>query len=138
MTHSKVLTAWRPWVLAALVATLLLALVPLLGSALDIASPALAAEGEAAAAASGEIGGYEARIAADPKDFDARLEIAMALFGGGERKTAVDHLLEILSHDLNWNDDAARKQLLEFFEAMGPTDPLTLSARRRLSSLIFS
>ncbi|HJM50126.1 MAG TPA: cytochrome ubiquinol oxidase subunit I [Alphaproteobacteria bacterium] len=54
MTHSKVLTAWRPWVLAALVATLLLALVPLLGSALDIASPALAAEGEAAAAASGE------------------------------------------------------------------------------------
>jgi putative thioredoxin len=91
-----------------------------------------------AAAASGEIGGLEARIAANPKDFEARLELAMALFGSGERETAVDHLLEILSHDLNWNDDAARKQLLEFFEAMGPTDPLTLSARRRLSSLLFS
>ena len=93
---------------------------------------------EQAAAASGEVGGLEARIAADPNDFEARLELAQALFGTGDRETAIDHLLEILGRDLNWNDDAARKQLLELFEAMGPTDPLTLSARRRLSSLLFS
>ncbi|MEE2981287.1 MAG: thioredoxin [Pseudomonadota bacterium] len=93
---------------------------------------------EQAAAASGEVGGLEARIAANPNDFNARLELAKALFGAGDRETAVDHLLEILGCDLNWNDDAARIQLLELFEAMGPTDPLTLSARRRLSSLLFS
>ena len=60
------------------------------------------------------------------------------MFGNGQRETAIDHLLEIMRRDRAWNDEAARKQLLEMFEAMGPADPLTASARRRLSSLMFS
>jgi putative thioredoxin len=50
----------------------------------------------------------------------------------------VDELLEIVRRNRGWNEEAARKQLVKLFEAMGPTDPLTLSARRRLSSLLFS
>ncbi len=91
-----------------------------------------------AAGKSGEVAGLEARIAADGADHQARLDLAMALFGAGQREAAVDHLLEIMTRDMAWNDEAARKQLLEFFEAMGPTDPLTVAARRRLSSLLFS
>ncbi len=91
-----------------------------------------------AAGKSGEVAGLEARIAADGNDHQARLDLAMALFGTGEREAAVDHLLEIMTRAMAWNDEAARKQLLEFFEAMGPTDPLTVAARRRLSSLLFS
>jgi putative thioredoxin len=60
------------------------------------------------------------------------------LFGAGDREEAVDELLSLFKRDREWNDQAARKQLVKFFEAMGPTDPLTLSARRRLSSLMFS
>ena len=91
-----------------------------------------------AAGRSGEVGGLEARVASNANDHQARLDLAVALFGGGERETAIDHLLEIMTRDMAWNDEAARKQLLEFFEALGPTDPLTLAARRRLSSLLFS
>src|SRR5204863_11849 len=58
--------------------------------------------------------------------------------GGGEREAAVEELLTLFRSDRKWNEEAARKQLVKFFEAMGPTDPLTLSARRRLSSLMFS
>jgi putative thioredoxin len=50
----------------------------------------------------------------------------------------VDELLEIVRRARNWNEDAARKQLVKLFEAMGPADPLTVSARKRLSSILFS
>jgi putative thioredoxin len=60
------------------------------------------------------------------------------LFGAGQRDEAIDELLTLFRRDREWNEQAARKQLVKFFEAMGPTDPLTLSARRRLSSLMFS
>jgi len=60
------------------------------------------------------------------------------LFAGGDREGGVDQLLEIIRLNRAWNEEAARKELVKFFEAMGPTDPLTLSARRRLSSLLFS
>ena len=58
--------------------------------------------------------------------------------GAGQREEAIDELLTLFKRDREWNEQAARKQLVKFFEAMGPTDPLTLSARRRLSSLMFS
>jgi len=64
--------------------------------------------------------------------------LAQALFAGGDREGGVDQLLEIIRMNRAWNEEAARKELVKFFEAMGPTDPLTLSARRRLSSLLFS
>ena len=68
----------------------------------------------------------------------ARLELSTALFGAGQREAAIDELLTLVRRDRAWNEEAGRKQLVKFFEAMGPTDPLTLSARRRLSSILFS
>jgi putative thioredoxin len=79
-----------------------------------------------------------ARLAANADDHEARFELATGLFGSGQRETAIDELLTLFKRNREWNEQAARKQLLKFFEAMGPTDPLTLSARRRLSSLMFS
>jgi len=79
-----------------------------------------------------------ARLATNPDDHEARFELATALFGSGERETAVDELLTLFKRDREWNEQAARKQLVKFFEAMGPTDPLTLSGRRRLSAQMFS
>ena len=93
---------------------------------------------EAGEKAKGAVGGLKERIARDPKDFAARFELATALFGAGERERAVDELLEIVRQNRAWNEEAARKQLVKFFEAMGPTDPLTVAARRRLSSILFS
>jgi putative thioredoxin len=86
----------------------------------------------------GSAGRLRARLEQDPDDHEARFELATALFGGGEREAAIDELLSLFKRDREWDDQAARRQLVKFFEAMGPTDPLTLSARRRLSSLMFS
>jgi putative thioredoxin len=86
----------------------------------------------------GQIGALKAKVAADPKDMHARLDLAMALFGGGEKEAAMTALLDMIRDDRKWNDEAARKQLVKFFEAFGATDPLTLQGRRRLSSILFS
>jgi putative thioredoxin len=99
-------------------------------SALDLAEQA-----EKAMASAGKL---RARLAQSPDDHEARFELATALFGSGEREAAVDELLTIFRRDREWNEQAARRQLVKFFEVMGPTDPLTLGGRRRLSSLMFS
>ncbi len=78
------------------------------------------------------------RLAQDAGDHQARFDLAMALYAGGQREAAVDELLELARRARNWNEEAARKQLVKLFEAMGPMDPLTISARRRLSSLLFA
>ncbi|MGH7124454.1 MAG: thioredoxin [Stellaceae bacterium] len=93
---------------------------------------------EAGSKAKGALGELKARIERDPKDFEARYELASALFAAGEREAGIDELLEIIRKNRAWNEEAARKQLLKFFEAMGPTDPLTVAARRRLSSILFA
>jgi putative thioredoxin len=93
---------------------------------------------EQAQKAMGESGKLRARLDEDADDHDARLELATALFGSGDREGAVDELLTLFKRDREWNEQAARKQLVKFFEAMGPTDPLTVSSRRRLSSMMFS
>jgi len=95
----------------------------------------LAEQAEKAMAGAGKL---RARLAANPDDHEARLELATGLFGSGEREAAIDELLTLFKRDREWNEQAARKQLVKFFEAMGPTDPLTLNARRRLSALMFS
>jgi len=95
----------------------------------------LAEQGAKAAGATGEL---EAKLAANPNDHEARLELANALYAAGAREQAVDHLLDLIRRDRKWNDEAARKQLLKLFEAMGFTDPLTADARRRLSAILFS
>jgi len=86
----------------------------------------------------GEIPGLEARVAADPADHQARFDLALALAAAGRTEEALNHLLDIVRRDRGWNDDAARKQLVQFFDAWGPTDPVTIAGRRRLSSLLFA
>ncbi len=81
---------------------------------------------------------FERRLAADPLDHDARYELATALNAAGQRQEAADALLEILRRDRSWNEGAARLQLLKFFEAWGNTEPVTTTARRKLSALLFS
>ena len=95
----------------------------------------LAEQAQKAMAGAGKL---RARLAKNPDDHEARFELATGLFGSGERETAIDELLALFKRDREWNEQAARKQLLKFFEVMGPTDPLTLSGRRRLSSMLFS
>jgi len=94
----------------------------------------LAAEGRRARSKLAE---FEKRLAADADDHGARIDLAVALNAAGERAQAADALLEAIRRDRAWNDEAARKQLLKFFEAWGLTDPATLAARRKLSSLLF-
>jgi putative thioredoxin len=98
-------------------------------AALDVAEQAQAV---------GPIAELEQKVAANPLDHQARFDLAIALAAQGRRKEAVDHLIEIVKRDRKWNDDAARKQLVQFFEAWGPTDEATVDGRKRLSSILFA
>lgn len=80
----------------------------------------------------------ERRVQADGKDYQARFDLAQVRNAQGRRDEAADELLAIMRADRTWNDDGARMQLLQFFEAWGNSDPATISARRKLSSLLFS
>ena len=93
---------------------------------------------EQAQKAMGSAGKLKARLEQNADDHEARFELATALFGAGDREAAIDELLTLFKRDRKWDEEAARRQLVKFFEAMGPTDPLTVSARRRLSALMFS
>jgi putative thioredoxin len=86
----------------------------------------------------GPIGELEQKVAADPRDHQARFDLAVALNAGGKRAEAVEHLMEIVKRDRKWNEDGARKQLVQFFEAWGPTDEATVNGRKRLSSILFA
>ena len=86
----------------------------------------------------GDLADLQRRVETDPADHQARFDLAVGLNARGRREEAANHLLEIVRRDRNWNDDGARKQLVQFFEAWGPMDPMTLAGRRRLSSLLFS
>ena len=86
----------------------------------------------------GEMADFRARIEANAKDHEARMELSKALLAVGSREEAVDELLESIRLDRDWNEGAARKQLLTLFEAFGQMDELTVSARRQLSSILFS
>jgi len=86
----------------------------------------------------GDLDGLYRRIEANPADHEARIELAVGLNAQNRREEAADQLLESIAKDRAWNEEAARKQLLQFFEAWGAVDPDTLRARRRLSGLLFS
>jgi putative thioredoxin len=90
------------------------------------------------AAALGDEAELERKLSADPKDHQARFDLALVQNAKGERMAAADNLLAIMKTDRTWRDDGARQQLLKFFEAWGMNDEATLTARRRLSSLLFS
>jgi len=85
-----------------------------------------------------ELKKLEAAFAKNAQDHQARHDLAVALAAAGRKAEAVDHLLEIVRADREWNEDGARKQLVQLFEAWGPMDDATLAGRRRLSSILFS
>src|SRR5262249_38383683 len=86
----------------------------------------------------GPIADLEQKVAANPLDHQARFDLALGLNAKGRRQEAVDNLLDIVRRDRKWNDDGARKQLLRFFEAWGPTDEATGNGRQRRWSTLFS
>ena len=90
------------------------------------------------ASALGDLGDLQRRVAADADDHQARFDLAVALSAKGMREEAVTHLLDIVRRDRSWNEDGARKQLVQFFEAWGPMDEATKAGRRRLSSILFA
>jgi putative thioredoxin len=90
------------------------------------------------AAGAGDAGALKARLAADPNDHQARYDLALALDAKGDRDAAIETLLDLVRRDRKWNEEAARKHLVTLFEAMGPADPRTVAARRKLSSILFS
>jgi putative thioredoxin len=83
-------------------------------------------------------GELEKKVAANPADHQARFDLAVALAAHGKKEEALDHLLDLVRRDRNWNEQAARKQLVQLFDAWGPKDALTIDGRRRLSSILFS
>ena len=93
---------------------------------------------EQAAGSLGDLAKLQAQVAQNAGDHQARFDLATAQFAAGQSEEAVDHMLELFRRDRKWNDEAARKQLLKFFEALGPMHALTVAARKRLSSLMFS
>lgn len=99
-------------------------------SALELAAQTAGAQGDTAE--------LRAKVDANPADHEARYALALAMYGAGDAAGAVEELLEIIRRDRQWNEEAARKQLLKIFEALGPTDPLTVESRRKLSSVLFS
>ena len=98
-------------------------------AALDLAEQAKAV---------GPLAELEKKVADNPLDHQARFDLAVALNSKGRRAEAVDNLIEIVKRDRKWKDDGARKQLVQFFEAWGPTDEATVNGRKRLSSILFS
>ncbi|NPU14146.1 thioredoxin [Bradyrhizobium sp. 83002] len=86
----------------------------------------------------GPIGELEQKVAANPADHQARFDLAIALNAAGKRTEATAHLLEIVKRDRKWNEDGARKQLVQFFEAWGGADEATVDGRKRLSTILFS
>jgi len=88
--------------------------------------------------AAGDMAPLQAKVDADPDDHQARFDLAIALGAADDREAAVDHLLELFSRKRDWNDNAAHTQLMQYFEAWGPTDPAVMAGRRRLSTLLFS
>jgi putative thioredoxin len=86
----------------------------------------------------GPLAELEAKVAANPLDHQARFDLALALNGKGRRADALEHLIGIVKRDRKWNDDGARKQLVQFFDAWGPVDEATIDGRKRLSSILFA
>jgi putative thioredoxin len=93
---------------------------------------------EVASAPAADTGPIEARLAANPDDHDARLELASARMAGGDREGAADALLELIRRDREWNDGAARRKFLQLLEAQGLEDPWSSAQRRRLSAVLFT
>jgi putative thioredoxin len=116
-----------------------LALVPSAkADAAPVASARAALELARKAGEAGDVESLKAKLAAEPKDPQTRFDLALALNAKGNRNGALEELLTLVAKNRSWNDDAARKQLLQLFDAWGPADPATVSGRQKLSSLLFA
>ncbi len=93
---------------------------------------------EAGQLAAGKIDGLRAAMEAAPSDNQAAYDFAVAAFSTGDGEAAIDALVDIIRRKRDWNEDAARTELLKIFDALGPTDPVTVAGRRKLSSVLFS
>lgn len=89
------------------------------------------------AASLGDFAELAAKVAAEPGNHQARFDLALALAAAGQKEAATDHLVEIVKRDRAWNEDGARRQLLQFFEAWGPMDEMAVAGRRKLSGVLF-
>jgi len=98
----------------------------------------LIAQLELLADGAADIAPLTARVEANANDHEARFELAKAFAAMNRRDEAIDQLIEIIKRKRDWNDEAARKELIKFFEAFGPTDPATVEGRRKLSAAWFS
>ncbi len=116
---------------------------------LDAAPPEAAKDADVAAARTaldvarqgekaGDVAPLLEKLAHDPADHQTRLDLALALFAGGQAEAAIDQMLELYKRDRNWNEGAARQQLVKFFEALGNAHAATVQGRKRLSSLMFA
>jgi putative thioredoxin len=103
-----------------------------------VASARAALELQRKAPSAGDIESLRVKLAADPNDVQARFDLALALAAKGDRSGAADELLTLVAKNRSWNDDAARKQLVQLFDAWGASDPATIAGRQRLSSLLFA
>ncbi|MEZ0283149.1 thioredoxin [Methyloceanibacter sp.] len=116
-----------------------LALVPpAKADSVPVASARASLELARKAANAGDAESLRAKLAANPNDSQSRFDLAVALNAKGDRQGALDELLTIIRKDRGFNDDAARKELLQLFDAWGASDPATISGRQRLSSLLFA
>jgi putative thioredoxin len=104
----------------------------------DIAAAKAAIDLAEQSANAGPTGPLKDAVARDPADHRSRIDLATALYAGGQHEEAIDHLLDSIKRDRAWNEEEARKQLVKYFEARGPKDPITVAGRRRLSSILFS
>ncbi|PPR11090.1 MAG: Thioredoxin [Alphaproteobacteria bacterium MarineAlpha11_Bin1] len=89
-------------------------------------------------AAVGDLDVLEAALGANPADHQIRFDLAVGLFGAGRREEAIEHLIQSMKIDRTWNEEAARKQLIQFFDTMSPTDECTIVGRRKMSAVLFS
>ena len=104
----------------------------------DIEAAKAALDVSRQAADAGPLGGLQQQVAANPDDLQARYDLAIAAFAAGQQEQAMAELIEIIRRDRDWNEQAARQQLVKYFETLGPTHPLTNRFRRQLSSILFA
>ena len=93
---------------------------------------------KSASAETGEVAQLRASLEADENNHQTRLDLALALAGAGDTEGAIDHLLELFRRDREWNEEAAKTQLIKIFDMLGPKDELAQKGRRRLSSMVFA
>lgn len=105
---------------------------------IEQAASALELAQQAAGINTDQVAELEAKVSANPKDFPSRFDLALALFAQNRTEDAIDHLLEMVRLDREWNEQAARKQLIKIFDTLGGAHPLTQESRRRLSAVLFS